>query len=240
MSVSKIVFLLVFFFIFLFVITPFFYTQNVKSKKLPPVLPNKVLQPQVPLPQTTPVPPLPTQLPPQPPGAPPLPPQPPGGVVAPVPGPVPIQRNMDLGAIYQYAPQIISTASVVMEYVKFGKVWAFRGPGGESEIKAGLIYQNRIISVLRLDGKTGKPLPIGVNTNLLGNYNLMWLKSNLSNIIFNLKVVGAIEYRAPENCWVIPIAYGGLKVGELKITYDGSYVIPDLIAEEEAKAYSQY
>lgn len=225
--------------IFLFMILSLGLLKNNRGEGLPPVLNEGNLQ-RVAAPQAVPqplngssvvlpsAPPTPVAVPP-PPAAAGMPPAPPAPLAVP---PAPPFNNtfLNLNAI----PKILETARIVITHIQSGKIWTTRMPAGEIEIKGGIVYQNRVIGVIAFNPIDGNILPCGYKPKVFTpNIEVGQIKNKLNEIIKELKVVEAVEYREPENAWIIPITYRGIRVSELKITGNGEYIIPDYVADQE-------
>jgi hypothetical protein len=48
-----------------------------------------------------------------------------------------------------------------------------------------------------------------------------------------LTVLDGAEFREPESCWAVPIAHQGRIVAHVKISSDGTRILPDKKAAEE-------
>ncbi len=183
-------------------------------------------------PITTPAPPPPENPPIHPPGI-------PTGAPSPPPSPAPsplIQNQNTLEAIFKNIPNAIETAKKVLTYSKRGKIWIHTAPMGEKEIKAGIVYNNVIIGVIRFSAFNGEILPEGFNERYFQiNININSLYTKFKQIKKELKVVEGVEYIDPESCFAIPVVYNGKIVFKIKVYSDGIHVIPDYPAMEEIK-----
>ena len=178
-----------------------------------------------------PPPPGPGVPPPPPPGNPPLPPGQAG---------IPIVQTIPTETLLSNLQQAITTTSNLNKLFSPGKVWLMRSPTGEIEIKGGVLYQGVVVAVLHFNPIDGKVLPLGINPHVFqNNIEISKVKSNLSAIISNLKILPAAEFIEPEACWSFPIVIGNIIVAHIKIYYDGIHVLQDYIANQEMKFYGQ-
>ncbi len=172
---------------------------------------------------------------------PPVSPQPPGGPAPapPAPNPPVSPRQPPVGGytgFVQNSKTAVQTAREVKEYLSAGKAWAVRGPGGEVELKGGIVYQGIVIATVRFDPLSGEVLPEGYHARV---YELRVspesLVSRLQDVISKIEVVDGASYREPEACWVIPLVYDSMIIAHIKIYTDGIHVIPDYVADREMK-----
>ncbi len=177
--------------------------------------------------------------PPPPPGYPPETPPPPGQPPTPPPPPQVIPQGGQ-SITYEGAQRAIETAKRARPYITPGKVWLWRGPGGEVIYKAGLVYQGAVIGVIEFDPSSGLPLPKGYKPySLTPTLALEEVKKKLPSVVSELQVLPGAEYRAPESCWVIPLVFRGMIVAHIKIYYDGIHVVPDYPANQEMNFYGR-
>ncbi len=182
-------------------------------------------------------------------------PPPPPQAPTPVPPPAPVPPRAPLAPpppgtpVVQFIPQqtlmvnlqtALITAQKVSKLLQPGKVWMTRGPGGELEIKAGLIYRGIVVDVLRFSPVDGRILPRGLNPRAMqSTISLESVKNSLKSVIENLNLAATAEYREPEACWVFPLTLKGATVAGIKIYYDGIQVVQDYAGTQEMNFYGQ-
>jgi len=138
------------------------------------------------------------------------------------------------------ASMAVATARKVKTYLTPGRVWTMTAPRGEVEVKAGLIYEGRVVGIIHFSPSSGTVLPLGIPSSMFGrNVSLEEIKRLLPEIVQGLEVLNGAEYRDPENAWIVPLAYKGMIVSHLKIYADGIHIIPDYPAEQEMQAYAR-
>ncbi|WP_457569570.1 hypothetical protein [Desulfurobacterium sp.] len=184
----------------------------------PPILPEPSAVPPAAQPGQTPPPPPPAQAPgiPPPPMQTPPPPAPPLEVVA-------------------TAEKAVETVKEAKPFFTAGKIWQTINPKGGIELKGAVVYEGRIVAVLKFDPVTGTVLPEGFTTparNISVPPEL--LRKEHERVIREIVVLDGAEYREPERCWVVPLSFKGKIVGRVKISDDGRFIIPDYPAEHEA------
>jgi len=173
------------------------------------------------------------------PPAPGMPPAPAGTPPAPVPG-IPVVQIIPAETLLANLPRAIATAQELNKMMAPGKVWVMRAPAGESEIKGGLLYQGVVVAALHFNPLNGSLLPLGLNPHeYQSNVRIQSIKSSLSSVTGNLKILPAAEFIEPEVCWSFPVALGDTIVAHVKIHYDGVHVVQDYAANQEMTFYGQ-
>ncbi len=172
---------------------------------------------------------------------------PPPGVVPGQPAPPPpgmqgvqVVQTIPVSTLLANLSQAVQTASKLNKLLTTGKVWLTRGPGGQLELKAGLLYRGVAVAVLRFNPLNGHVLPIGVNPQVYqSSITMQKVKSGFSAVIPQLKILPAAEFIEPETCWSFPVTLGNLVVAHVKIYYDGIHVLQDYPATQEMTFYGQ-
>ncbi len=181
--------------------------------------------------QTATVPPAGPDIPPAPPGPPPLPPGQAG---------VPVVQTIPAETLLSDLQQAITTTGNLNKLLSTGKVWLMHSPTGEVEIKGGVLYQGVVVAVLRFNPLNGNVLPLGLNPHVFqNNIEITRVKSNLSKVIGNLKILPVAEFMEPEACWSFPVAMDNIIVAHIKIYYDGIHVMEDYLSNQEMAFYGQ-
>ncbi len=200
-------------------------TQNLTAQQnvTPPLLIQQN-QPQA-------IPPAGPGIPPTPAGNPPLP-QGQGGI--------PIVQTIPTQTLLSNLQQAITTTNNLKKLLSVGKVWFMRSPAGEIEIKCGVLYQGAVVAILHFNPLDGNVLPLGINPHVFqNNVDISTIKSNLSSVIGNLKILPAAEFIEPEVCWSFPVAIGNVIVAHIKVYYDGIHIMEDYLANQEMTFYGQ-
>ena len=161
-----------------------------------------------------------------------VPPAPPGG---PLPPPAPVV-SVDLSK----APLAVQTAGRARPYLSVSSSWATRGPRGEVDLKTALVYEGLAVAILHFDPQTGQVLPKGYHSWAFQQaVSAQDVAKRAQEILGNLEVLSGAEYREPEACWVVPLAYQGRIVAELRVSYDGTGIVPDIPATQEMQTYGK-
>ncbi|WP_457567442.1 hypothetical protein [Desulfurobacterium sp.] len=137
--------------------------------------------------------------------------------------------------IASLAEKAVTAVKEAKPYFSSGKIWQAVSPRGEKEVKGAVIYEGRIVAVVKFDPVTGTVLPEGFRLaapNVSISENL--LRKELERVIREMKPLDGAEYREPERCWVVPLSLNGKIVGHVKVSEDGRFIVPDYPAEQEA------
>jgi len=187
---------------------------------------------QVPPPPPPPAPAVPPPPPPSaaPPPAPPV----PGAPASVITGPAAVFRNPVEYAVL--ARRAVDTARAAVPHLAAGPAWYFPGPAGERDWKLAMMQDGRVAAVIRIDPATGALLPRGLPPTPPGGAALApGAREAASRACAGVRVLPAAELRAPERCWSVPLAVGGMIVGELRVTLEGDQLVPDYGAEGEMR-----
>ncbi len=169
------------------------------------------------------------------PGQPGLPPPPPPEMQG-----VQVVQTIPVTTLLEHLSQAVQTARKLNRLLTAGKVWMTRGPAGDIQLKAGLLYQGVAVAVLQFNPLTGNILPLGVTPQVYqNNIPIQTVKTKLSGVLSQLKILPAAEFMGPETCWSFPVALGNIVVAHIKIYYDGIHVIQDYAANQEMLFYGQ-
>ncbi len=166
-----------------------------------------------------------------------------------IPEPPPLSnRSREYGTTATYnaniipeqAENVLSTAKRARINLKPGKVWKTRAPGGELQIQGGILYQGVVVSVVSFNPSTGCILPEGYKPiEYQQRVSLESLQHKLTDVVNNLQILNGVWYREPEGCWIVPLAYRGEIITNLKIYYDGEHIVPDYRASREMAYYGK-
>ncbi len=180
-------------------------------------------------------------------GSVPLPPPPPGAMTpgmsvippgAAVPGGYPSTYSIDITP--EKIQQVLSTVKEVKQYLKMGKIWLLKGPGGELEIRGGIMYQGAVVSVIEFSPANGSVLPADYRPVVYQeNASLETIRDHFEGIVNNMQVLEGVWFSQPEACWIIPLTYNGKIITFLKVYTDGVHIIPDYEASREMAYYGQ-
>jgi len=138
------------------------------------------------------------------------------------------------------AVKAVAAAQHAVHFLRPGSIWVHRGPAGDVVFKAALMYHGRCVAVVEFDPGMARLLPKGYcpirHRVAVPNDRV---KREFPSVVGLLSVLNGAEYREREAAWAIPIAYRGAIVAHLKISRDGTRVMPDYPEEQEMRVYDQ-
>ena len=134
---------------------------------------------------------------------------------------------------------------VAIELVKRAKVDFFAGnpwkrvhPHRRIEIKVPLMYNGFVLDLIHFDPVSFLLLPKGlpgVMTELTLSVDLKKIKQVMENAIKEFIILPGVEFREPEDIWIVPVAYKNLIVAHIRVSEDGSSLVPDYHATTEMR-----
>ncbi|MCD6156853.1 MAG: hypothetical protein J7J27_00620 [Euryarchaeota archaeon] len=134
------------------------------------------------------------------------------------------------------AKRAIETAKRALQFVELGPPIIRRGPRGEASVEIPLMYDGYALDRIHYDPRSGQVIPKGAPPHVFGvEVDSKEISKRASNIISQLRVIEAVEYRGPEQAWAVPIAYGVFLIAHIKVSKDGSEIIPDYKLTEEVR-----
>lgn len=88
--------------------------------------------------------------------------------------------------------------------------------------------------MLRFSPADGRLLPKGLHgLNESTAETMAIVEAKLKSLATELVVLDGAEFREPECCWALPIAHQGRIVAHIKVSADGTTILPDRKAAEE-------
>ncbi|WP_461865797.1 hypothetical protein [Thermococcus sp.] len=138
----------------------------------------------------------------------------------------------------QLVPVAVETAKAAMGMFTAGLPIIRRGPGGEVHADVPVMYMNFAIDRIHYDPYSKRPSPKGRPVRAWGiEINPQEVQQIINNVLKEAYIIEAAEFRDPEDAWAIPIAWNGLIIMHVKVSYDGKEIIPDYGLTEEVRRY---
>ena len=115
-----------------------------------------------------------------------------------------------------------------------GYVWSHLTHHGDRDLKGAYTLADNTVLVLHFSPQDGSVLPKGLHGLGVGEPHIVArVKERLEQIKDELLALDDAEFREPESCWAVPIAYQGRIVGHMKVSADGSRILKDKKASDE-------
>lgn len=135
----------------------------------------------------------------------------------------------------EQAERAIETVKEILPLLTAGPPLIRGGPDGW-HVDIPLMYQGYALDRIHLDTDKMEPSPKGrPPRSREAPPNV--IKERVEDIVGELRVLDAAEYREPERCWAVPLAWGPYLVAHVKVSSDGREVVPDYGLTEEVRRY---
>ncbi len=135
------------------------------------------------------------------------------------------------------AIRAVETVKSALPLLSMGPPIVGRGPAGETHVDLPIIYQGYALDRVHFDPSTMEPSPKGRPVIFSGSIDREAIVKRANEILEELRALDAAEYREPERCWVVPLAWGPYLVAHIKVSSDGRELIPDYGLTEEVRRY---
>lgn len=113
------------------------------------------------------------------------------------------------------------------------------GPGGENHVDVPIMYNGFALDRIHFDPLSMRPLPKG-KPGVKGAQRVREeeVRKAAQEILSELRVLDAAEFRDPESAWAVPVAWRHLIVAHIKVSYDGGELVPDYGLTGEVMRYA--
>ncbi len=150
----------------------------------------------------------------------------------------PVRNNFPRNISYEAVQLAIKTVENVLPHIIVGPPIIRSGPAGEVHVDVPLMYQNFALDRVHYDPYLKAPSPKGRPVRAWGvSVNADEVRNVMEQILKELRVIDAAEYREPESAWAIPIAWKLIIVAHIKVSSDGKEIVPDYGLTEEVRRY---
>ncbi len=131
----------------------------------------------------------------------------------------------------------IDTAKAALQFFTAGVPIIRRGPRGEVHVDVPVMYMDFAIDRIHYDPQFKTPSPKGRPVRAHGEVDPKEIREIIGDILKEVYAVEAVEFREPENAWIIPVAWNKLIIIHVKVSYDGEELIPDYGLTEEVRRH---
>ena len=126
------------------------------------------------------------------------------------------------------AMKAIETVKSILNLLVIGPIIMHRGPEGDVHIDIPLVYDGVALDRIHYDPLTNTFSPKGRPVHArIDRIDLEYVKENANKMLQELRVLDAVEYREPERCWVVPLAWKTYIVAHVKVDVEGEELVPD-------------
>ncbi len=111
-------------------------------------------------------------------------------------------------------------------------------PHRRIEVKVPLMYNGFVLDLIHFDPISGSVLPKGI-PGVMGepslDIDLQKIKKETEIAVKELIILPGVEFREPEDAWVVPGAYRNLIIVHIRVSSDGNAIMPDYHATTEMR-----
>lgn len=138
----------------------------------------------------------------------------------------------------ELARRAIEAVKAALPYVVAGPPLIHRGPAGELHVDVPLMYHGFALDRIHCDPVAKTPSPKGRPAHVYGvEVRREEVVEVMQRVVRELRVVEAAEFRDPEDAWMVPLAWRLYIVAHVKVSYEGSELVPDYGLTEEVRRY---
>ncbi|WP_297092388.1 hypothetical protein [Thermococcus sp.] len=134
------------------------------------------------------------------------------------------------------AEKAIETVKHALPFLTVGVPIVHRAPGGV-HVDVPVMYLSFAIDRLHYNPETKTPLPKGLPGVYLGEVDPAGVREGAEEVLRELHVLEGAEFREPENCWVVPVAWKSFVVLHVRVSADGKELVPDYALTEEVRRH---
>lgn len=98
-----------------------------------------------------------------------------------------------------------------------------------------VLYLDFAIDRVHYDPRTGNPSPKGAQSHT--NPSPEGAKERVDEALKEAKTLPGAEFREAEECWVVPVAWKSFIILHVRVSADGSELIPDYHLTEEVRRH---
>ncbi len=126
------------------------------------------------------------------------------------------------------ALKAIETVKQLLHLLGVGPIIIHRAPHGELHIDIALVYDGVALDRIHYDpvSKCFSPKGRPVHAQVEG-VDEEDIRKRVAEMFKELRVIDAVEYREPERCWVVPLAWRNYIVAHIKVDHNGEEIVPD-------------
>jgi hypothetical protein len=100
-----------------------------------------------------------------------------------------------------------------------------------------VFYLDFAIDRIHYDGKAKSPRPKGAPPHGSAAANPGEAREVIERALKEARVLDAAEFREPEDCWVVPVAWKSFIILHVRVSREGEELIPDYGLTEEVRRY---
>ncbi|ACS33753.1 Conserved hypothetical protein [Thermococcus gammatolerans EJ3] len=98
-----------------------------------------------------------------------------------------------------------------------------------------VLYLDFAIDRVHYDPRTGNPSPKGAHPHT--EPRAEGARERIDEVLKEAHVLEGAEFREPEDCWVVPVAWKSFIILHVRVSADGSELIPDYHLTQEVRRH---
>ncbi len=127
---------------------------------------------------------------------------------------------------FKVLDRAISTAKETLRFLTAGMPIIKRSPKGGVHVDVPVMFMDFAIDRIHYDPQLGVS-PKGRPVRIYSKINPQKIIETIDKILREAYVVEAVEFREPDNAWIIPVAWKKLIIMHIKVSESGEEIIPD-------------
>ncbi len=134
----------------------------------------------------------------------------------------------------------IEVARDVLKFLVVGPPIIHVAPHGEVHIDVPLMYQGFALDRVHFDPKAMAPSPKGrpVRARMKAPSEAQ-VREVMEEVLEGLTVLEGAEFREPEWCWAVPIAWEHMIIAHIKVSAETGEVVPDYGLTQEVMRHAE-
>jgi len=135
------------------------------------------------------------------------------------------------------AAKAVELVKEALKFFRAGTPIVHHGPALHVDVP--VLYLDFAIDRVHYDPRTSTPSPKGnpVHVEDVGDVKPEDVMDVIDRVLGESRVVEACEFREPEDCWVVPVAWKSFIIMHVRVSLDGSELIPDYGLTEEVRRH---
>ncbi|MFA4646027.1 hypothetical protein P8X24_01935 [Pyrococcus kukulkanii] len=130
----------------------------------------------------------------------------------------------------------IETVRNALKLFTPGPVIVHRTPEG-IHVDVPVLYMDFAVDRVHFDPSTMRPSPKGNPVHSQVQVAEDEIRKRMEEILKEVWVVEACEYRKPERCWIVPVAWKSFIIMHVRVSADGEKIVPDYPLTEEIRRH---
>ncbi len=136
--------------------------------------------------------------------------------------------------------EAIETARKVLKFIVAGPPLIHEGPRGEVHVDIPLMHQGFALDRVHFDPETMAPSPKGRPARSMGRPpGAAEMRKAMEAVLGQIRVLEGAEYREPERCWVVPLAWKYMIIAHIKVSSETGEIVPDYGLTREVMRHAE-